>query len=207
MNDLTRKEEKKLATAIVLEGIIVGSEVNNLIGDVYILPNNYEIREFATLINACGRLERPMEGVKLCLGEKKSAEDITAAYRRKIAQYLKWVEENKDKMRKTDKVTYLIAKNSINENFISPIVSIAIRSTCKTDIIFGFANSKDGVKVSARLSRSAKKKIDLGELVSEAAGKVDGNGGGHSLASGGNIPLGSEEKFINAVNKILHENE
>lgn len=207
MNDLTKNEEKKLATALILEGIVAGNEVNNLIGDVYILPNDYEISEFSTLINACGRLERPMDGVKLCLGEKKSAEDITAAYRRKISQYLRWVEENKDKMKKTDKVTYLIAKNSINENFISPVVSIIIRSTFKTDILFGFANAKDSVKISARLSREAKEKIDVGELVSKAAEKVDGDGGGHLVASGGTIPLGSEEKFIRIVNKMIHENK
>jgi RecJ-like exonuclease len=64
--------------------------------------------------------------------------------------------------------------------------------------LIGLANAEDGVKVSAR-----SKDIDVREVITEAARICSGSGGGHKHAAGATIPLGSEEKFIEACENLL----
>jgi len=200
--DLSRDDEKKLASALLIEAASAGLKPRDLIGNVYKLSNNYEIREFSTILNACGRIERPVEGMKLCLGQIDSPDSIMGEYRRKIATYLEWVKNNKDAFKKTGVATYVIAKNSISDNMIGTVVSIAMRSTLNANIAFGFANSQNGVKVSARILINSNG-TNMGKAVQEAAKTVGGEGGGHTNAAGAKIPIGTEEKFIEIVEPLL----
>lgn len=202
LSDLSRDDEKKLASALLIEAASAGVKPGDIIGNVYKLSNNYEIREFATILNACGRIERPVEGMKLCLGMMESPDRIMAEYRRKIASYLDWVKVNKDSFRKTDMAVYVVAGNSVSDNMIGTVVSIAMRSTLKANIAFGFANSNNGVKVSARILANTNG-ANLGRAVQEAAKAVGGEGGGHTNAAGAKIPLDSENKFIEVVEPLL----
>src|SRR5207247_9683334 len=63
----------------------------------------------------------------------------------------------------------------------------------------------DGVtKVSARGTRSLiVAGLDLAAALREAASEVDGNGGGHNIASGATVPKGKEEKFLLLVDEIV----
>src|SRR5213078_4762197 len=63
----------------------------------------------------------------------------------------------------------------------------------------------DGVtKVSARGTRSLiAAGLDLAAALREAASEVDGNGGGHNIASGATVPKGKEEKFLLLVDEIV----
>ncbi len=200
--DLSKDEEKKLASALLIEAAHAGIKPKDLIGNVYKLSNNYEIREFATILNACGRIEKPVEGMKLCLGMIESPDGIMDEYRRKIAAYLDWIRQNQESFRRTEKAVYVVAKGNVSDNMIGTVVSIAMRSTLKANIAFGFADSKNGVKVSGRILINSSG-ANLGRAVQEAAKAVGGEGGGHANAAGAKIPLGSEEKFIEAVEPLL----
>ena len=61
--DLSEEEEKQLINKMIKRGY----EVPQLLNDIYTLPNGYEIDEFSTIINACGRLGEPRKGVKILL--------------------------------------------------------------------------------------------------------------------------------------------
>jgi RecJ-like exonuclease len=67
--------------------------------------------------------------------------------------------------------------------------------------VFGFAESNNKIKVSARASPSLK--INLKDIVSAAASKVGGEGGGHTLAAGALIPKGEENNFVNLIESEL----
>src|SRR5205807_2489979 len=86
-------------------------------------------------------------------------------------------------------------------------------SVAGTGMQFFFDQSKpvlglsvlDGVtKVSARGTRSLiAAGLDLAAALREAASEVDGNGGGHNIASGATVPKGKEEKFLLRVDEIV----
>jgi len=176
-----------------------------LIGNVYKLCNNYEIREFTTILNACGRIEKPVDGMKLCLGHIDSADAIMGAYRKKIATYLEWIKINKDAFVKTDNAVYVVAGDNISDNMIGTSVSIAMRSILKANVALGFANSKNGVKVSGRILINSNG-ANLGKAVQAASKELGGEGGGHTNAAGAKIPLGTEAKFIQLIDPLLLKN-
>ncbi|MEA2003446.1 MAG: DHH family phosphoesterase [archaeon] len=204
LSDLTCEQEKKLATAIIMNSDVTSNK-NNIVGNVFIIPTKHEIREFATMLNSCGRMGKSIEGLKLCLGMIDDIEHIQKAYRRKIASYLNLVKKNDSMIRKTEYVSYIIARDKIEDNFIGTILSILSNSFFDTKISFAFANSYNGVKVSSRADRSLEGKINLKEIVSKVVEVTGGEGGGHSLASGAKIPSGSEELFISEVEKHVCE--
>ncbi|MBW6451117.1 MAG: DHH family phosphoesterase [DPANN group archaeon] len=202
--DLDKKQETELSTAILLAANVTSNETH-IIGCVYILPNNFEIREFATMLNACGRMGKSEEGMKLCLNMRNSIDDILIDYKRKIAESLTWASQNKDAITKTDIASYLIAKNNIDDNFIGTVISI--QSYSKTDryILIGLADSDNGIKVSGRVSDNLKNKINLGAALKKVSEELKGEGGGHNLAGGAKIPKGSEERFIKLLDNLLKE--
>ena len=199
--DLTKNEEKKLTTALIMESLALGNNSVNFIGPLYKLSNDYDVSEFATLLNACGRLEQPIEGVKLCIGDIQVADDMQMKYRKKLAKYMSWISKNQKSFKVTDKATYIVSKNHINSNFLGPLISIALKKYVKTGIVLGFSNTSNGVKISSR-SRDFVD-TNLGNAIRIAAAKVGGTGGGHSGAAGGKIPIGSEEKFIEIIDSLL----
>lgn len=200
--DLSKDDEKRLASALLIEAAAAGVKAGDLIGNVYKLSNNYEIREFTTILNACGRIEQPLCGMKLCLGTIASADSVMADYRKKIAGYLDWIKTNKHAFKRTDNSVYVVAGDNISDNMIGTSVSIAMRSILNANVAFGFANSKTGVKVSGRILIN-NNNANLGKAMQLAAKQVMGEGGGHTNAAGAKIPLGSEEKFIALIDPLL----
>ncbi len=209
LSQLTKKEEKKLATALVMELIANGGDTEkakSLIGDVYKVRDSYEIREFATLLNACGRIGKPLEGLKFCLGLRENADDIYQEYRKAISNAISWVSRNLNNDKhciKTDKATYILAGNHVMDTIIGTVLSMMIKNKISTNVGFSFADSEaNSVKVSAR-ARIEAKDVNLGLIIREAAGYVGGEGGGHKTAAGASIPKGKEMEFINLAEELL----
>ncbi|MFH1432461.1 MAG: DHH family phosphoesterase [archaeon] len=201
--DLTREEEKKLATVLVLENMAGGGSAEDLIGTIYKLRNNYDVKEFSSVLNACGRLEKPIEGLKICLGSGEDIDRILYEYRKKIANAVNWAKKNRKEFIVTDKATYVIASDHIDENIIGTVISIILKNKIKTNIIFGFGGAIDAVKVSARAQK--KSDSDLGDVIRKIVENIGGEaeGGGHANAAGAKIPRGSERKFIELAEEIL----
>ncbi len=69
---------------------------------------------------------------------------------------------------------------------------------------FGLSVMDRQTKVSARGTRAlVAQGVDLAVACREAAQALDGDGGGHNIASGATIPKGKEEKFIALVDDIV----
>lgn len=203
--DLTRKEEKKLATALVIESAandLSIEKITSIIGDVYKIKGKYEVREFATFLNACGRIGKPMEGIKFCLGMRNDVEELYASYRKMISSALAWISRNRKRFIVTEKATYIIAGDKISDTIIGTVLSISMKSKIKTKFGFSFANSCNGVKVSARAKKDDGN-VNLGLAIRKACEVVGGEGGGHRTAAGAKIPLGSEMKFIEVVDGLI----
>jgi len=212
--DLSEEEQQKLASGMIKERIR-GNEDNPewVFGDVYeLLDKGNEFRnanEFATLLNACGKLKKGYLGIALCLNDPESfaeVPDVLETYRKGIGKALNWVYRNKEIIKTTENANYILARNKISEHIISNVTSILSRSGMVPEKpTFAFANTDDGkVKISARASEKLiKDGIDLKNIIVEAVKETGGEGGGHKASAGATIPLGSEESFINCVERIL----
>ncbi len=221
LNDLSEEEQKKLASGIIAERVNGGHpNAEWIFGDVYeLLDKGSECKdanEFATLLNACGKMGRGYLGIELCLNVAKAFLEVKWVmenYRKSVGAAVRWLYEqiekgNADVVRKTGNAWYVLAGSRINEHIISNVISTIEKSTGIGKPVFAFADSEDGVKVSARASDSlVEEGLNLKKIVSRAAGKAGGYGGGHSGAAGATIPAGSEEAFISAAEEIMTPKE
>jgi RecJ-like exonuclease len=219
--DLTFDEEKKLATAIIVERLkFRHKDAADVFGDVYTFigwPEELQdAREFATLLNACGRLGEPEVGLRLCLGDMAALDDswrVMGDYKKVISDGVNWLrdgclQEGRGVERR-EGAAYILGGGRIPESVIGTVVSIALSSNIigEEKPLVGFADAGDGaggeyVKVSARIPRNLN--LNLRNIISGAARAVGGEGGGHQFAAGGLIPRGKEKEFIDETEKILN---
>ncbi|RLG13369.1 MAG: hypothetical protein DRN71_04930 [Candidatus Nanohalarchaeota archaeon] len=202
--DLTADEEKKLSTVLVVEYVACGGRADELIGTIYKLKNDYDVMEFSSVLNACGRLEKPLLGVKMCLGACEGSEDVLLEYRRKIAKAVTCARRMRKSFIVTDKVTYVMGGSSIDENVIGTVISILLKRDIKTQVAVGFGcvKGEKWVKVSLRAKSRG---VDLGDAAHKVAAQIGcgAYGGGHSGAAGGRIPKGSEMRFVELFDGFL----
>jgi single-stranded-DNA-specific exonuclease len=213
--DLTEDEQKRLATGIIKERIRSNQEDPELIfGDTYDLSSKErEFRnasEFATMLNACGKMDRAYLGVALCLDDRDAGGEVRgvlSGYRREIGRSLDLVRSSPSMLEEREGCIFLRAGSRISEHVISNVVSIMSRSGLLdgSKPAFAFADTEDGqVKVSARAPDSlVAAGLSLQEVVAAAVGRTGGEGGGHRGAAGATVPKAMEPLFMQAVEELL----
>jgi RecJ-like exonuclease len=213
--DLSPEEQKKLATGIIKERIRAEHENPEYIfGDVYdLLDKEGEFRdasEFATMLNACGKMDKANLGVSLCLNGKEAFEKVKGileGYRREIGKGVNWIRSNIEnpEIVKRKNGIYVLTGSNISEHLISNVISIINHSGLLPEKpLFGFADSEEGLKISARASDSlVKKGVKLNEIMNEISEKLGGEGGGHTGAAAAVIPRENQSEFINMTEQIL----
>jgi RecJ-like exonuclease len=210
LKDLTEEEQKKLASAIIVERLNHGlDEAEDIFGEIYTLVGRPEelqdVREFSTLINACGRTGRFEVAIRLCLGDLtaiKDSWDIVGEYKRLISNGMRWLRDGN--MDERESVVVIDGGSRIDDAIIGTLSSISLSSGLvdTEKIIVGLADAGSGkLKVSARMSRHLS--FNLRDIIVESAEAVDGEAGGHQFAAGGMIDADKKEEFIKAVENQL----
>ena len=213
---LSNEELKKLSTGIILRRL---NETNpeDILGNVYILPEEEkespfrDVKEFSTLLNACGRLGKASLGIGVCLGnkkiKKKSIEHLKD-YRKEIMKAMRWYEENKNSKNVVNGNGFIIinALDNIMPSMVGTFASILSKSKEfeQNTHILALAQSIDNTtKVSLRASGN-RKNVDLIGTIKEIAEKIEGaEAGGHCNAAGAIIPTDQEEEFIKIASETL----
>jgi single-stranded-DNA-specific exonuclease len=215
LSDLSPDEQKTLASGLIKERIRAGQKrPHDVFGDVYEIPGNpTEFRsaeEFATVLNACGKLGRPHVGVSMCMAIPQSfgeAKSLLKEYRKNIGKAISWVSQNKSAIKRTERCTYMFTGSRVSEHIISNVASIFSRSGLVPEDrpLFAFADAEDGmVKVSARAhDLLVENGMSMERLVSAAACQYGGEGGGHRGAAGATIPREFQELFISCIEGML----
>ncbi len=208
--DLDEDELKKLTTAIILRRL--GSEKNpeDVFGNIYLLKEEIEdnlkdAREFSTLLNCCGRLNKPSVGIGVCLDNfdlKQKANELLKQYRLELINGLNWFYSNKGKLVKGENFVIINSESYIRDTLIGTITSIINKSNIYKDdtILMGMAYTLDDkIKISMR---SNSNKHNLTQILKEIVNNK-GETGGHKQACGALISQEYEQEFINNAVEVL----
>lgn len=212
-NDLS-PIEKERATEKLLKMLNDSDSAKRLYGEVYTLPNFdkgtglRDAKEFATILNSCGRYEDADTGMRICCGDTTAmvdAEKNRTRHRRNISTALTYIKEN-HLMRESRFIQHFDAGDAIKETVVGIVAGMLLNSnSCNKWLpIIAFANADDGIKVSARADRSlVDRGLNLSTVMKKAAELVGGFGGGHSVAAGATIPPDKKEEFLNIVEDLI----
>ena len=216
---LTEEEKMKLIEGIILKRL-GEDKPEDVLGKVFLLREEKkesplrDVKEFATLLNSCGRMNKASLGIGACLGDegiKKKAIASLSLYRRKIVDAITWYEQVQDSEAVTKGDGYVIinAKDRIMGSIIGTMASMVAKSNKlkPNTFILAMADLLDGTsKVSLRLSGHKPSDVDLREVVTEIAEKVgDCEAGGHLHAAGAMLPSDKEEIFIAIAKEVLEK--
>ncbi|MBU0628424.1 MAG: DHH family phosphoesterase [Nanoarchaeota archaeon] len=212
---LDEDEIKKLVSGIILRRLEEDSP-EDVLGNVYILNDEEkespfrDAKEFSTLLNACGRLEKASLGIGACLGDDKTKERAIKSlngYKREIVNAINWFKDNKDKKDIIKDKGYIIinAGSNIRGSIAGTLASILSKSNEIEDgtFIMSMADMMNGYyKVSLRLS-GRNKDLDLRNIVKRISDKVGGEAGGHMNAAGAMIKEENVDEFVKIAKQVL----
>ncbi len=217
LSHLTAEEERRLAEAIILRRL-GQKHPENIFGNSYILLDEEpdtplrEAKEFSTLLNACGRMNKATLGIGACIGNRKSKLQAIALlndYKKEIVSLMRWYEENEFGTSVTKGTGYVIinAQGSIPSTMIGTLASMLAKSGKLPEHthILSMAWNEDGTtKVSLRISGiNSDEDVDMRAIVGRIVEEVGGEAGGHKLAAGALIPRDIEDAFIRKAEEVL----
>ena len=219
--DLTEEERRTLFSALSSHMVSMGCDagaVHQLIGTIYTFrleePSTClrSGREYGSLLNACGRMDKPGVGLSVCLGDRgeamAEAQETLDLYRRKIGSSLDLVREN-NMVEERDHIYVIRARDSIDDTVIGVVSGILLSQGILKEmkpIVSTAVSEDDQVKVSARGTEElASRGLHMGVVMQKAAEAVGGGGGGHDVAAGAYVPIDKEEEFIAKVNSLVPE--
>lgn len=207
-------EEKMMATKAILSMAENGDDAKHMCGEVYILPNFKkgsglgDAKEFATVLNSCGRYDDAETGMRICKGDLsalRDAERNRTDHRRNISSALNHIKDN-SLIRERRYIQYFDSGPEIRETVVGIVAGMLLNSgdVRRNLPIIAFADSDDGVKVSARTNRELTDKgLNLAEIMKKASESVGGYGGGHNVAAGATIPYDKKEAFLDIVEDLV----
>jgi RecJ-like exonuclease len=216
--DLDEAERRRVASALVQRAIdrgVPADRIDDIVGTTYELltePAGTELRdasEFSTLLNATARYERADVGLAVCLGNREGALDrsrtLLRNHRQNLSQGLDYVQ--RVGVDQTPNLQYFDAGEEIRDTIVGIVAGMALGvDGVRGDkpIVAFAAESDEETKVSGRATgRLVGRGLDLSVVMSEAAGTVGGDGGGHDVAAGATIPRGAEADFVEAADEIV----
>ena len=215
VSDLSDEEKKRLLDTLATFLASNGHSpelVNQLIGAVYTLVREEPLtplrdaREFASLLNACGRMERHDLGVVICMGERRrdlqEAMSVLEDYRSSLAKYIAWVYREPGVLEEREHLIVLHGGSAISDKMIAAVASIISSSLEKPLVAYALSPDEEVVKISARLP-PGRQGPDMGAILHEAAALCSGQGGGHDVAAGARVPADELERFLKLVDELL----
>ena len=217
--ELSEEEKKKVVEAIIPYLTLAPTatdKVRDLIGDVHILEREDEhtplrdAREFATLLNACGRMGRGGVGVLMCLGDRNLAlqegEKILADYRYTLNNYVQTILSEEGRVVEGRWAFMIIGDGLVDENMLGSLSSILSGMTrFEGKAIILRTATKDGdISFSARKTKGCKPNLNLGSIMAEAS-MFGGVGGGHDVAAGARVSSYRQDEFLKVIEDRLRQ--
>jgi len=216
--DLSESDKRKLFTALSMYLLSRGwnsQRLQSLLGEVYELTDEdihsplRDVREYATLLNACGRHGRPEVGVHVAMGDRGKYYDEAIAllhrHRAALRKGVDYVVNNG--LIQLESIQYFHAYDVIPASVVGIVAGMVYSSgiaSFRKPIVGMAYEDEEHVKVSARAtSRLVLAGVDLSKAMRVAAERVGGEAGGHKPAAGARIPRGVEEEFLRQLDRVV----
>lgn len=230
--DLAPEEKTKLVDGLVKLLIRNGvplKKYKSLVGFVYRLPNEKpflrDLREYSTMLNACGRLKRYEVGLKVVQYDKnvydrekaiREAAGVLVKYKKMLAEGIKALNDVKKGglIESLPNITATYVKDVINDRIVGVVLGMALGGRIidfkKPALIAADMTEQEGmVKISARaLKEHIKRGVNLREALVKAKNELKlekSEAGGHDIAAGAIIPKEKLREYIKHVDEKIGE--
>jgi RecJ-like exonuclease len=220
ISDLTVKEKQTIFSELV-KFLSTKSFANNitlsLVGTVYTLVNEdrwiplRDAREFSSLLNACGRMNKSGIGIAIGMGGRgkilEEAQEVLINYKKTLSEYMEWLTKTPKAIEEFEHIYVINGTGVINELMLSTIASIL-----SSNGIFNYSKpilaltsaEKGMIKVSGRIPpHITHGRSNFGKILHNASSQFGGKGGGHDVAAGAKLPQECENEFIRIVNQMF----
>jgi single-stranded-DNA-specific exonuclease len=222
ISDLSNEEKRNLTTQLtqlILSHGGTSEQANSLVSTNYIFLNETEMylkdaREYAELLNSCGRTRHAGAGVAVCMGDRtlnyRLAQDLLLDYQKKINGFLDTL-KHPGTISETDYIQYFFG-GALDETMIGTITTIATKTklTKPNKVLIGFAGPiNEDYKISARTQdKLVENGLHLGKALRETLSQLGLDtskyrAGGHDAAAGTRIPKTHDNLFIETLNKVI----
>ncbi len=214
--ELSPKERETLFSALYMAMLDRGVPeymISSMYGEVYTLIQEQfkselrDAKEFATVLNACGRQRQSDMGVYVCLGDRgerwMAAQRLLESHRRQLREGIEYLSQRG--VTEAESFSFFDAQDMIDESIIGVIAGMAYgaRIIPGDKPVLAFAQDRDDetfLKISARANQQlVREGVHLGQAMRECSAKVGGEGGGHSIAAGARIPKARKQEFLGIV--------
>ena len=182
--------------------------MSELIGYTYTFPKEdkrsflRDGREYSTMLNSCGRINRSGVGMAICMGDRNQVltegEGILTDYRKKIKEYMNILSNERWRISENENCIMVNGEDIVPETMTGTISSLIAGSPKNVGkiVILRTRGEANTIKFSSRKSFGCKSKINLSELMRTGAEKFDGIGGGHNAAAGAKITKDKLDEFL-----------
>ena len=215
--ELNDDEVRVLSSALAEQMIANGESTERLFAEQYFFPDEPEksplrnASEYATMLNACGRWQKPAIGEAVCAGDRgvhyREAEHMLRHHRSIIRELCEYILDTG--------VEEYSAIQSIHTGDKYPDTVVGIGAGMALSklnpekpilVLCTVSDNPDLVKVSMRTNeKTVRRGVNLQEALCKSAAEFGGAGGGHNIAAGAYIPKGCENDFIRRVNELIKE--
>ena len=209
--ELNEEEKRQVIEAITkfTSGKNATEIMSELIGYTYTFPREdkrsflRDGREFSTMLNSCGRINRSGVGIAICMGDRnkilREGETILTDYRKMIREYMNILSNERWRISESETCVMVNGEGIVPETMTGTISSLIAGSPKNAGkiVILRTGGEENTIKFSSRKSFSCKSEINLSELMRTGAEKFDGVGGGHDAAAGAKITKDKLDEFLN----------
>ncbi|UCE81113.1 MAG: DHH family phosphoesterase [Methanobacteriota archaeon] len=215
--------EKKTVIDALREHLIAcrrnKATIERLVGETYSLTGERpgspvrDMKEFATLLNACGRHGRAEIGMRICAGDRGIALakglSLLRDHRSALSNALELAKSRG--ITRMKHIQYFDAGDDIEETIVGTVAGMLLGSggVDRTAPMIAFAESLEPgevrmVKVSSRGTQDLiSKGMDLSAAMRHVAEGVGGVGGGHNIAAGATIPFERKRDFLLLLDEVI----
>ena len=207
LQNFTEDEKRRLSSMIAVrlaqQGVSVDSMAELSRTRYYLRDWKMDAESMAELLDACGRTMSQGIGSAMCLGSKDDllrAMELRDSYNTSIMEAS--VRLDQKGLRTMDNIQCFDSSETGFTGILCGIIMRYIGDPSKPTI--GLNTTEDKIKISGRATyKQLDKGVDLAVALRDATKTVGGEGGGHSIASGGSIGLGTEEEFLKNLDTII----
>ena len=209
--ELNEEEKRQVIEAITkfTSGKNATEIMSELIGYTYTFPREdkrsflRDGREFSTMLNSCGRINRSGVGIAICMGDRnkslREGETILTDYRKMIREYMNILSNERWRISESETCVMVNGEGIVPETMTGTISSLIAGSPKNAGkiVILRTGGEENTIKFSSRKSFGCKSEINLSELMRTGAEKFEGVGGGHDAAAGAKITKDKLDEFLN----------